>query len=266
MSPEVLDSLLLWLHLVTGVFLVGYGLFWTIVAVPFASRSGSGEMEAFLAEVKGAKWPPFGPVRLSLPVLGWLGFLGMGLTGYLLGRGDEAGFGASTPKLAAFGFAFLLHVLLSLRPSRGLVTLFLVALLATVVLSVVPGGYRGTLLAVHLLAVMIWLGHMFFWSFVVGPLCKRYQPEEKGAELREASHRWGALGGGALLVLFLTGTMMLLDRGDMPAALPWKLGLVALMVLYQMFVGHRRAPKLIYANMLTALVILVLSIQIVHGS
>jgi len=259
-----LIDLILWLHLVTAIFLVGYALFWTIVALPPAERSDAASRNALLDELRSATWPPFGPLRLPLPYLGWLGLAGMGVTGWLLIR---AGGEPAPAKLFAFAIAALLHVLLSLRPRPPVLHAFTIALLCTVVLAVVPRPtYSGVLLASHRLAVVIWLGHMFFWSFVVGPLCKRYRPEARRETIREASHRLGALGGSALLVLFLTGTLLLLDRGDVPAVLPWKLGLVGLMVLYQVFVGHRRAPRLVYANMLAALLILALSVTIVHGS
>jgi hypothetical protein len=44
-----------------------------------------------------------------------------------------------------------------------------------------------------------------------------------------------------------------------------KLLFVGCMVLYQTFVGHRPAPRLIYLNMLAALVIVALSILLVRA-
>ena len=262
-----LDTVLLWLHLVTGVFLVGYALFWVIVSAPLEDRpdaEGPRSMRALLDELRNAQWPPFGPVRLRLPHLGWLGLFGMLATGLLMLRNV-----ASPPhaKYLAVALAALAHIPLARRPNRGHAIRFLALLLVAIAFAVSGRPtYRATLLSLHLFAIVLWLGHMFFWSFVVGPLCKRYEPAERRDEIRHASHRWGALGGGALLVLALTGTMMLVDRGgDVPGVFHAKLTLVGGMVVYQMVVGHRRAPRLIYLNMLAALVILFLSIVLVHG-
>lgn len=259
-----LANLLLWTHLVVLVFLVGYAMFWTIVAVPHADRPDPAGRARFLDAVRRLRVPPFGPLRVPLPVLGWLGLAAVAATGLLLvQQGAER---PSPVKLTPFVLAVLLHLALSLRPGLPLAAGFLAALLASACAAVGwPPSYRGVLLAVHLLALLVWLGHMFFWSFVVGPLCKRHGERAFAEALHVASHRWGALGGGALAVLFATGIPMLLERGAIPAVFTWKLALVLGMVLYQMFVGHRRAPRLVYANMLAALVILCLSVLLVHG-
>ena len=135
------------------------------------------------------------------PFLGWLGLAGMAVTGLLLLDARVSRPSPRTPSWPSSSSRPLLHVPMSVRPRPATIyVLFQVALLATVVLAVVPTPDLGAAccFAVHLLAMVIWLGHMFFWSFVVGPLCKRYQPEERREAVREASHRWGALGGGAL--------------------------------------------------------------------
>jgi uncharacterized membrane protein len=131
----------------------------------------------------------------------------------------------------------------------------------------------------HLLAVFFWLGHMLFWSLVVGPITKRVAPPEKGRVIREMSLRWGGLGWPALSVLVVTGVIMLSYRGltlqsllsgDLLAhpfgrGLAIKLFLVAWMICYQLFVGHRSAPLLIYVNMLAALAIVAVSIILVRA-
>jgi uncharacterized membrane protein len=131
----------------------------------------------------------------------------------------------------------------------------------------------------HLLALSVWLGHMFFWSIVVGPVTKRMAPTDAGRRLRELSLRWGALGWPALIVLAATGAFMLRARGatlDRVASgeifagaagrlLGAKLALVAVMVAYQAFVGHRRAPRLVYLDMTAALLVVALSVLIVNA-
>lgn len=118
---------------------------------------------------------------------------------------------------------------------------------------------------------------MVFWSVVVGPVCKRFEPAERREELREAAHRLGGLGWPALTVFLATGVVLLHARGllslsalqaffaEPPGhAFGLKLVLVAGMVLFQILVGHRPAPRLIYANMLAAFVIVALSVLLVR--
>lgn len=134
--------------------------------------------------------------------------------------------------------------------------------------------------ALHVLAMVLWIGHMVFWSLVVGPIAKRFGPSEGVAEgeLRERSSRHGGLGWPALAVLIATGAYLMPRRGlafgqlfsagvleDRYALLfAGKLLLVAAMVLYQLLVGHRPAPRLIYLNMLAAFVVVALSVLLVR--
>ena len=132
---------------------------------------------------------------------------------------------------------------------------------------------------VHLLAVFFWLGHMFFWSLVVGPITKRLEPPELGSAIRQMSLRGGGLGWPALFALAFTGVLMLSYRGvtlqtllsgelfssPFGRVLGIKLLLVALMALYQVFVGHRSAPHLVFVNMMVALMVVALSIILVRA-
>lgn len=125
----------------------------------------------------------------------------------------------------------------------------------------------------HVSAAALWLGHMFFWSLFSGPGLKKIPPPETGAELRRLSLRHGGLGWPALVVLVVTGAYMTAFRevsfGDLFSsaflaersgwAFDTKLLLVGVMVGYQIVFGHRSAPRAIYVNMLTALVVLGLS-------
>jgi hypothetical protein len=132
---------------------------------------------------------------------------------------------------------------------------------------------------VHLLAVFLWLGHMFFWSLVVGPITKRFDPPETGVVIRKMSLRCGGLGWPALFLLACTGVIMLSYRGvTLQSFRSWelfasslgqvlwiKLLFVALMILYQAFVGHRPAPRLVFVNIIVALMIVALSIALVRA-
>lgn len=131
----------------------------------------------------------------------------------------------------------------------------------------------------HLLAMSLWLGHMFVWSLIVGPAMKRIQPPATAELLREASLFRGGLGWPALAVLVPTGLYMLhyrgiefgqlvsgaAFRGAQGTVLAVKLACVAGMVVYQAVIGHRRAPIAIYFDMLLALVIIATSVLIVRG-
>ena len=133
--------------------------------------------------------------------------------------------------------------------------------------------------ALHLLALSLWLGHMFIWSLVVGPAVKRVQPQETADLLREASLFRGGLGWPALAVLIPTGLYMLHYRGieigqllsgaafqgPQGTALAVKLACVGGMMVYQAVIGHRRAPIAIYFDMLLALIVIGTSGVIVRG-
>ena len=134
-------------------------------------------------------------------------------------------------------------------------------------------------IALHLLAMCIWFGHMFFWTLVIGPVTNRLTPPETGQTLRQLSLRLGGLGWPALGVLILTGAIMLSSRGvtlsevisreffanPFGRLLGMKFLLVAWMIVYQFAIGHRAAPRLIYINMAAALTILVFSIFLVRA-
>jgi uncharacterized membrane protein len=131
----------------------------------------------------------------------------------------------------------------------------------------------------HLLAMALWLGHMFVWSLIIGPALKRVEPVETAELLRDASLFRGGLGWPALIVLVPTGLYMLSYRGIEPGdllsgaafqgrqglVLGIKLGMVAVMVGYQAYFGHRRAPIAIYFDMLAAAIVIAASVLLVRG-
>lgn len=134
-------------------------------------------------------------------------------------------------------------------------------------------------LGLHLVAMALWLGHMFVWSLFIGPALKRVEPATTADLLRESSLFRGGLGWPALIVLIPTGFYMLSVRGiqigDLVSGaafhgrpgnvLAIKLALVAVMIGYQVYFGHRRAPIAIYFDMLAALVIIAMSVLLVRG-
>jgi uncharacterized membrane protein len=127
----------------------------------------------------------------------------------------------------------------------------------------------------HLLAMSLWIGHMLVWSLIVGPALKTVEPAETATHLRQRSLFLGGLGWPALAVLIVTGVYLLSARGvglieAFVGAGGWplqlKLAAVLGMVLYQAFLGHRRAPVAIYADIALALTVLLGSVLLVHGA
>jgi len=134
-------------------------------------------------------------------------------------------------------------------------------------------------IGLHVIALSLWLGHMFVWSLVIGPALKAVQPASTAELLRERSMYRGGLGWPALAVLVPTGAYMLGQRGvtigdlasgaafggPQGAALGIKLGLIVFMIGYQLVFAHRRAPIAIYFNMLAALGVVAASVVLVRG-
>lgn len=131
----------------------------------------------------------------------------------------------------------------------------------------------------HILAVGLWIGHMIFWTLIIGPATKRLEPPENREIVRAVSIRKGGLGWPSLAVLILTGVYLLyyngvtlgvMISGDFLGTrfgqiLSLKILLVIGMIVYQARVGHRSSPLLIYADMLAAFLIIALSVLLVRG-
>jgi uncharacterized membrane protein len=134
-------------------------------------------------------------------------------------------------------------------------------------------------ITLHLLAAMVWLGHMFVWSALIGPALKRVTPTETAEMLRERSLYLGGLGWPALAILIPTGLYQLSARGiglgdlitlsflSLPegGAIGVKLLLVVWMLVYQGVFGHHRAPLMVWVNMAVAAIILYISVMLVRG-
>ena len=134
-------------------------------------------------------------------------------------------------------------------------------------------------IGLHLLALSLWLGHMFVWSLIVGPAMKGIKPAATADTLRAASVSTGGLGWPALAVLLPTGLYLLHARGielsdllsgdafqgSQGMVLAGKLTLVGAMIVYQAVCGHRPASIAVYLNMLAALGIIAASVLLVRG-
>ncbi|HUP00994.1 MAG TPA: hypothetical protein VM737_05670 [Gemmatimonadota bacterium] len=120
-------------HLVSGVLLIGYALFWVVMAIG-VGREGDSRL---LAVINGSRWPPAGlprGLRLPLPWLGWAFLLALAVTGLLLlhirGLTPDALFSAEAlagrfgrlmaVKLMLFGLLVLGHAAATFRPRRWL--------------------------------------------------------------------------------------------------------------------------------------------------
>ena len=99
----------------------------------------------------------------------------------------------------------------------------------------------------HLLAMALWLGHMFAWSIFTGPAVKGYTPATDAEDLRSASLSGFGLGWPALALLVTTGIYLLslrgigigdllsgaAFRGSQGTVLAVKLSLVVAMIAFQ---------------------------------
>ena len=131
----------------------------------------------------------------------------------------------------------------------------------------------------HLLAMALWLGHMFVWSIFTGPAVKKIAPSETAEQLRAASLSGFGLGWPALAILVATGVYMLglrgiaigdlfsgaAFRGTQGTVLAVKLSLVLAMIAFQARFGHRPAGAFAHLNILVALTILAASVVLVRG-
>lgn len=123
--------LLVYAHLLSTVFLVGFALFGAILT--WAGADG-----ALVERTYRWPWPPKGlPVPVSLPVfgLGWAAFLVTAGTGAALYAGRGAGTEGFVVKLALVALVFLAHVGVSLRPRGGVLVANFLLVLGVVAVS-----------------------------------------------------------------------------------------------------------------------------------
>ncbi|MFH1679288.1 MAG: hypothetical protein ABIH26_01440 [Candidatus Eisenbacteria bacterium] len=83
----VLHLLIVFLHIMTSIFWIGYALFWSIIVGPVARSYSPAEGARLLESVNRAPWPPRKiptPVRLDFSQIGWLLIGVLAVTGVLL--------------------------------------------------------------------------------------------------------------------------------------------------------------------------------------
>ncbi|MEE9152481.1 MAG: DUF4149 domain-containing protein [candidate division NC10 bacterium] len=146
-----------------------------------------------------------------------------------------------------------------------------------------------TLVTLHLLGAVIWIGGMLFLGFVLTPVLRGYPPAERAVLLSAVGRRFLNIGWTALGVLLLTGPTLWALRGfQVTPALGIKLILVALIlylsILHDFFLGprlvahleqgnqgsetlrlRRRVALLARLNVLFAIVVLVLGLAVSRG-
>ncbi|MGH6905382.1 MAG: hypothetical protein ACREIR_21905 [Geminicoccaceae bacterium] len=126
-----------YLHLVFTMFLVGYVLYWAIMAVSLRRDLAPPETLRLLGIVNRSRWPhvlvPW-RLRLPLPFMGW-GFLAvLVITGLVL----MAGYGLRAIlalKIALVVLFALIQVGLTQRPARALIMVNFALALAIVIVS-----------------------------------------------------------------------------------------------------------------------------------
>lgn len=107
-----------WIHLVVGIVLAGYALFWLVMAYALQNAGGDLDTAATLSRIGRAGWPPFiAPPALRIPLLGlgWLVLAVVIVSGVALlhGRTDWV---IITKSVLVLLFA-LVHAWFTLRPS-----------------------------------------------------------------------------------------------------------------------------------------------------
>lgn len=118
---------------------------------------------------------------------------------------------------------------------------------------------------VHILTIVVWIGAMLF------------EDPQSVRMTSQIAHKIGGIGWYAQAVLWTTGLVMLNHRGIAPrdlftadfGASAWgramwaKLGLVLLLLLFQVMVGNRPS-KLVYGYLLVSVVIVGISVLLVR--
>ena len=126
-----------YLHLVMTVFLVGYALYWAVMAMALRRTCARAESLRLLAVANAARWPhgvvPW-TLRLPLPFVGWA-FLGV-----LVASGAVLASGSGWPalllvKLALVAAFVLVQVIVTRRPAPELIFANFALVLGIVVLS-----------------------------------------------------------------------------------------------------------------------------------
>lgn len=145
------------------------------------------------------------------------------------------------------------------------------------------------LVALHVLAAVVWIGGMLFLGLVLAPVLRSQPPSERAALLRAVGRRFLKIGWAALGVLLVTGPILWSVRAfQITPSLGMKLILVAvilyLSILHDFSLGprltdrleqgdqreetlrlRRQVALLARANTLFALMVLILGVAVSRG-
>jgi hypothetical protein len=122
-----------YVHLLAGVLLTGYALFWGMLALSLARHADAAEVERLLMVAGNVRWPHVAlPValRLRFPLVGWTFLLVTAFTGVLLLAGTPFS-GVLLGKVLLFVILLGSQLMLTLRPTpaRAYVNLAVVVLI-----------------------------------------------------------------------------------------------------------------------------------------
>ena len=103
-----------------------------------------------------------------------------------------------------------------------------------------------TLVTLHLLAAVVWIGGMLFLGLVLTPVLRNQPPAERAALLSAVGRRFLKIGWTALGVLLLTGPILWSLRGfQITHALAMKFILVAVIVYLSILHDFSLGPRLV---------------------
>ncbi|MFQ5848369.1 MAG: DUF4149 domain-containing protein, partial [Candidatus Methylomirabilales bacterium] len=106
-------------------------------------------------------------------------------------------------------------------------------------------GYL-TLVTLHLLGAVVWIGGMLFVVLVLTPILRERPPVERTALLSAVGRRFLKVGWAGLAVLLLTGPMLWALRGfQISSVLAAKLALVGAILVLSLLHDFFLGPKLV---------------------
>ncbi|MFQ5657263.1 MAG: DUF4149 domain-containing protein [Candidatus Methylomirabilales bacterium] len=103
-----------------------------------------------------------------------------------------------------------------------------------------------TLVTLHLLAAVVWIGGMLFLGLVLAPVLRQRPPVERAALVSAVGRRFLKIAWAALAVLLLTGSILWAFRGfHLTLVLIAKLALVGVILLLSLVHDFLLGPRLV---------------------
>jgi len=103
-----------------------------------------------------------------------------------------------------------------------------------------------TLMTLHLLAAVVWIGGMLFLGLVLTPVLRCRPPDERASLLSAVGRRFLKVGWAALGAILVTGPLLWIKRGfDVTPVLVVKLTLVGVILLLSVLHDFVLGPRLI---------------------